>query len=74
MAWIADHFAPTDITGVSVRACVAGKVLWAGGIIGCMVPPGAISDAHFEFCYPEDLAECGLAVRCGGGGWRYRAL
>ncbi len=63
MAWIADQYARMNTTDINSRACVTGKPLNAGGIVGRVEATGrGVQFALREFFrHPEDVAKAGLS-------------
>ncbi|MEM6619233.1 MAG: Glu/Leu/Phe/Val dehydrogenase dimerization domain-containing protein [Pseudomonadota bacterium] len=62
MAWIADQYARMNTSDINSSACVTGKPINAGGILGRVEATGrGIQYALREFFrYPEDVAKAGL--------------
>ncbi|WP_343079671.1 Glu/Leu/Phe/Val dehydrogenase [Ostreiculturibacter nitratireducens] len=62
MAWIADQYARVNTTDINAHACVTGKPLNAGGILGRLEATGrGVQYALREFFrHPEDIAAAGL--------------
>jgi glutamate dehydrogenase (NAD(P)+) len=62
MAWIADQYARMNTTDINAKACVTGKPLNGGGIVGRVEATGrGVQYALREFFrHPEDLAVTGL--------------
>lgn len=63
MAWIADQYARMNTTDLNAAACVTGKPLHAGGIVGRVEATGrGVQYAAEEFFrHPEDVAKAGLS-------------
>ncbi|MGR3572650.1 Glu/Leu/Phe/Val family dehydrogenase [Brevirhabdus sp.] len=68
MAWIADQYARMNTTDINARACVTGKPINAGGIVGRVEATGrGVQYALREFFrHPEDVAMTGLSGRLEG--------
>lgn len=63
MAWIADQYARMYTTDINANACVTGKPLNAGGIVGRVEATGrGVQYVLREFFrHPEDVARAGLS-------------
>jgi glutamate dehydrogenase (NAD(P)+) len=63
MAWMADQYARMFTTDINAHACVTGKPLNAGGIVGRVEATGrGVQYALREFFrHPEDTARAGLS-------------
>lgn len=63
MAWIVDQYARMNTTDINARACVTGKPLNSGGIMGRVEATGrGVQYALREFFRnPEDVAKTGLS-------------
>lgn len=63
MAWIADQYARMYTTDINANACVTGKPLNAGGIVGRVEATGrGVQYVLREFFrHPEDVAKAGLS-------------
>lgn len=68
MAWIADQYARMFTTDINARACVTGKPLIAGGIVGRTEATGrGVQYALREFFrHPEDVMTAGLSSGLDG--------
>lgn len=68
MAWIADQYARMNTTDLNARACVTGKPIHAGGIVGRVEATGrGVQYAAEEFFrHPEDVAKTGLTGGLAG--------
>ncbi|MCH8465406.1 MAG: Glu/Leu/Phe/Val dehydrogenase [Roseinatronobacter sp.] len=68
MAWIADQYARMNTTDINARACVTGKPLNSGGIMGRVEATGrGVQYALQEFFrHPHDLAKTGLTGSLSG--------
>ncbi|MFD1912820.1 Glu/Leu/Phe/Val family dehydrogenase [Halodurantibacterium flavum] len=68
MAWIADQYARMNTTDINARACVTGKPLHGGGIMGRVEATGrGVQYALREFFrHPEDVAKAGLSGTLDG--------
>ncbi|MCJ8139683.1 Glu/Leu/Phe/Val family dehydrogenase [Falsirhodobacter halotolerans] len=68
MAWIADQYARMNTTDINAKACVTGKPLNAGGIMGRVEATGrGVQYALREFFrHPEDIAKAGLSGKLDG--------
>ena len=68
MAWIADQYARMNTTDINARACVTGKPLNAGGIMGRVEATGrGVQYALQEFFrHPDDVAKTGLKGNLSG--------
>lgn len=63
MAWIADQYARMYTTDINANACVTGKPLGAGGIVGRVEATGrGVQYVLREFFrHPDDVARAGLS-------------
>ncbi len=63
MAWIADQYARMYTTDINANACVTGKPLNAGGIVGRVEATGrGVQYVLREFFrHPEDVAKAGMS-------------
>ncbi|MFN4056972.1 MAG: Glu/Leu/Phe/Val family dehydrogenase [Roseinatronobacter sp.] len=68
MAWIADQYARMNTTDINARACVTGKPLNSGGIMGRVEATGrGVQYALREFFrHPADVARTGLTGKLAG--------
>ncbi|WP_062762598.1 Glu/Leu/Phe/Val dehydrogenase [Falsirhodobacter sp. alg1] len=68
MAWIADQYARMNTTDINAKACVTGKPLNAGGIMGRVEATGrGVQYALREFFrHPEDIAKANLSGTLDG--------
>ncbi len=68
MAWIADQYARMNTTDINARACVTGKPLNSGGIMGRVEATGrGVQYALREFFrHPADVARTGLTGGLAG--------
>ncbi|MBW7921843.1 MAG: Glu/Leu/Phe/Val dehydrogenase [Rubellimicrobium sp.] len=68
MAWIADQYARMNTTDLNARACVTGKPIHSGGIVGRVEATGrGVQYAAQEFFrHPKDVAKAGLSGGLGG--------
>jgi len=68
MAWIADQYARMNTTDLNARACVTGKPIHTGGIVGRVEATGrGVQYAAQEFFrHPEDVALAGLSGGLAG--------